>query len=74
MSGFKKGCVFINGFNLGRYWEAGPQVTLYIPKGILKAENEIVIFEQEGTKSAAVSVIDTPKLEKEKKKRWFWQK
>lgn len=74
MSGFKKGCVFINGFNLGRYWEAGPQVTLYIPKGVLKAENEIVIFEQEGTKSAAVSVIDTPKLEKEKKKRWFWQK
>lgn len=74
MSGFKKGCVFINGFNLGRYWEAGPQVTLYIPKGVLKAENEIVIFEQEGTDRAAVVITDTPKLEKPKKRRWFWQK
>ena len=74
MSGFKKGCVFVNGFNLGRYWEAGPQVTLYIPKGVLKAENEIVIFEQEGTDRAAVVITDTPKLEKPKKRRWFWQK
>lgn len=74
MSGFKKGCVFINGFNLGRYWEAGPQVTLYVPKGVLKAENEIVIFEQEGTDRSAVVITDTPKLDKPKKRRWFWQK
>lgn len=28
---FKKGFVLLNGFNLGRYWEAGPQKTLYVP-------------------------------------------
>lgn len=71
MRGFKKGCVFINGFNLGRYWEAGPQVTLYVPKGVLKAENEIVIFEQEGTDRNSVLLTDTPNLAKPKKRRWF---
>jgi len=42
----KKGCVWINGFNIGRYWETGPQKTLYIPNSLLKkGTNEIVIFE-----------------------------
>lgn len=74
MTGFKKGCVFINGFNLGRYWEAGPQVTLYIPKGVLKAENEIVVFEQEGTSRNTVTITDTPKLDKPKKLFSFLKK
>ncbi|HET6672369.1 MAG TPA: beta-galactosidase family protein [Agromyces sp.] len=29
--GGAKGMVWLNGFLLGRYWEAGPQVTLYAP-------------------------------------------
>jgi beta-galactosidase len=45
---FKKGLIFVNGFNLGRYWEKGPLEALYIPGVILKEENEIVIFEAEG--------------------------
>lgn len=73
-TGFKKGCVFINGFNLGRYWEAGPQVTLYVPKGLLKEDNEIVIFEQESAADNTVEIIDTPKLDKPKKRRWFCKK
>lgn len=28
--------MFINGFNLGRYWDYGPQQTLYIPAALLK--------------------------------------
>ena len=43
--GLTKGNIFINGFNIGRYWEIGPQRTLYVPKELLKEENEIVIFE-----------------------------
>lgn len=44
--GWEKGVVFINGFNLGRYWKEGPQKRLYVPAPILKVgENEIVIFE-----------------------------
>ena len=46
MKGWTKGCVWINGFNLGRYWEIGPQETLYVPGELLKeGKNEIVIFE-----------------------------
>ena len=43
--GLTKGNIFINGFNIGRYWEIGPQRTLYVPKELLKEENETVIFE-----------------------------
>lgn len=44
LDGFKKGCVYINGFNIGRYWEIGPQRALYIPGVLLKFENEIIIL------------------------------
>ncbi|MBQ5592048.1 MAG: beta-galactosidase [Clostridia bacterium] len=48
---FTKGFVTINGFNIGRYWEIGPQKTLYIPASLLnEGENEIVIFESDGIK------------------------
>lgn len=47
MEDWGKGIVFINGKNIGRYWNVGPQQTLYIPGVWLKTgENEIVIFEQ----------------------------
>ena len=62
---FTKGFVMINGFNIGRYWEIGPQKTLYIPASLLKeGENEIVIFESDGIKgSPEVEFCDTPVLE-----------
>ena len=48
---FTKGFVTINGFNIGRYWEIGPQKTLYIPASLLKkGENEIIVFESDGIK------------------------
>lgn len=31
LKGWEKGVVFINGQNLGRYWNVGPQETLYLP-------------------------------------------
>jgi len=46
LDGWEKGVVFVNGFNLGRYWEVGPQQTLYVPAPILRqGENQIVVFE-----------------------------
>ncbi|MGT2950005.1 beta-galactosidase [Streptococcus cuniculi] len=49
MTGFGKGVVFINQENIGRFWEKGPILSLYIPKGYLKkGENEIIVFETEG--------------------------
>ncbi|XP_031562166.1 beta-galactosidase-1-like protein 2 [Actinia tenebrosa] len=50
MSAWKKGSCFINGRNLGRYWNIGPQKTLYLPKPWLRSgENTIVLFELEGS-------------------------
>ncbi|HOW30774.1 MAG TPA: beta-galactosidase, partial [Bacteroidales bacterium] len=46
MSLWGKGIVFVNGYNLGRYWRIGPQQTLYCPAPFLKKGlNEIVVVE-----------------------------
>lgn len=43
-----KGVVWVNGFNLGRYWNIGPTETLYVPAPILKkGVNEIIVLELE---------------------------
>lgn len=43
--GWNKGVAWINGFNLGRYWNAGPQRALYIPGPLLrKGRNELVLL------------------------------
>lgn len=62
LDGFKKGCVYINGFNIGRYWEIGPQRALYIPGVLLKDENEIIILELEGCEKAEVEITAEPDL------------
>lgn len=42
MSAWHKGIVFVNGFNIGRYFRAGPQQTLFIPGPLLKkGENTV---------------------------------
>jgi beta-galactosidase len=63
LEGWTKGVVFINGFNLGRYWNIGPQKTLYVPGPLLKqGDNEIVIFELHGSNDCAVTFLDQPDL------------
>ena len=43
---WEKGIVWVNGHNLGRYWNIGPQTHLYCPAPWLKkGKNEIVIFD-----------------------------
>nr|XP_020756568.1 beta-galactosidase-1-like protein 3 isoform X5 [Odocoileus virginianus texanus] len=52
LPGWKHGCVFINGHNLGRYWNIGPQEALYLPGSWLQpGTNEIVLFEKEKSSS-----------------------
>ena len=59
----RKGCVWINGFNVGRYWEAGPQKALYIPGPLLKeGANEIVVFELHEVYNNNVQFTDTANL------------
>jgi beta-galactosidase len=46
MAGYKKGVVWVNGHNLGRYWDIGPQTRLYCPAPWLKAgQNDVVVFD-----------------------------
>jgi beta-galactosidase len=46
MSKWGKGVVWVNGYNLGRYWNVGPQQTVYVPGEWLKpGNNEIVVLE-----------------------------
>ena len=46
MSKYQKGLVWVNGHNLGRYWNVGPQHTLYCPAPFLKkGENKVVVFD-----------------------------
>ncbi|XP_054166384.1 beta-galactosidase-1-like protein 2 [Oppia nitens] len=57
-----KGNVFINGFNLGRYYEIGPQKTLYIPSPLLKSgKNTISMFELHSATNS-IEFVDTPDL------------
>ncbi len=42
MQDWTKGVIFVNGFNIGRYWDKGPQKTLYIPAPLLKYGNNEV--------------------------------
>ncbi|XP_043920855.1 beta-galactosidase-like [Protopterus annectens] len=67
--GWTKGQIWINGFNLGRYWPArGPQITLYVPRHILStsAPNNITVLELEKSpcdvKPCVVEFVDTPVL------------
>jgi len=46
VSQWEKGLVWVNGHNLGRYWNIGPQKELYCPAPWLKkGKNEIVVFD-----------------------------
>ena len=61
--GWGKGCIFVNGFNIGRFWEIGPQKRLYLPGPLLKkGSNTILIFETEGKASGTIRLMDEPDL------------
>lgn len=64
LDGFTKGVVFVNGFNIGRYYNpAGPQKTLYVPAPMLKkGDNEIVVFETDHSDRSFVTFLDKPDL------------
>ncbi len=58
LENFDKGYVWVNGFNLGRYWKVGPQKSLYLPGVLLKEENEIIVCETLGMKKPEITITD----------------
>lgn len=62
LPGWTKGMVWLNGFALGRYWERGPQRTLYAPGPLWRAgANELVILELHRP-GGTVALLDAPDL------------
>jgi beta-galactosidase len=65
MRNWGKGVVWINGHNLGRYWNVGPQQTIYVPvEWLKKGKNEIVVLELLKTNQSQLKGIDKPILDK----------
>ena len=63
MHGFGKGFVFLNGHNLGKYWQVGPQQTIYIPAAWLKITgNEIVVFDDLKGGHTSITTLAKPIL------------
>lgn len=63
MQKWGKGCVWVNGHHLGRYWEIGPQQTLYLPaEWLVKGQNEIVILELLKPEQTIVQGLEYPIL------------
>ncbi|MER6582021.1 beta-galactosidase family protein [Nonomuraea sp. NPDC001023] len=57
LPGWTKGYVWVNGFCLGRYWDRGPQRTLYLPWPLLRAGgNELVVLELDGCRAPVVEI------------------
>lgn len=59
-----KGMVWLNGKNLGKYWEVGPQQTLYLPaEWLKKGKNEIVVLELYKPEQTSLSGLARPILD-----------
>jgi beta-galactosidase len=56
LSNYEKGIIWVNGHNLGRYWNIGPQFRLYCPAPWLKkGANEVVVFDLHQTEAKPLS-------------------
>jgi beta-galactosidase len=58
-----KGFVWVNGHNLGRFWNIGPQQTMYLPGPWLKpGENEILVLDLFGPEKPIIAGLEQPIL------------
>lgn len=60
---FGKGFVILNGHHLGKYWNIGPQQTLYVPACWLrKGDNEIIVFDELRYDHSVLPTLSNPIL------------
>lgn len=65
METWGKGQVYVNGHAIGRFWQIGPQQTLYMPGCWLrKGENEIIVADIVGPRETAVEGLTAPIIDK----------
>lgn len=64
MSTWGKGMVWVNGHAIGRFWEIGPQQTLYMPGCWLKkGKNEILVLDLKGPDLNVIRGLERPILD-----------
>lgn len=64
MQTWGKGMVWVNGISMGRFWEIGPQQTLFMPGCWLKkGENEIIVLDLKGPEKATITGLNKPILD-----------
>ncbi|HWL15735.1 MAG TPA: discoidin domain-containing protein, partial [Opitutus sp.] len=64
MRPWSKGYAWVNGHHLGRFWNIGPQQTMYVPGPWLKTgDNEIVILDLIGPEKPEIAALDHPILD-----------
>lgn len=64
MQTWGKGMVWVNGIAIGRFWEIGPQQTLYMPGCWLKeGENEIIVLDLKGPAKNQIKGLNRPILD-----------
>ncbi|GAB6008750.1 beta-galactosidase [Dysgonomonas reticulitermitis] len=64
MTSWGKGMVWINGYAIGRFWEIGPQQTLYMPGCWLKEdENEIIVLDMAAPSQPVTKGLRRPILD-----------
>lgn len=60
-SALTKGFVWVNGQNLGRTWDIGPQRSLFVPAPWLKeGENEVVVFDYADLPATSLRGVSDP--------------
>ncbi|MCM3626636.1 beta-galactosidase [Paenibacillus glycanilyticus] len=67
LTGMSKGTLWLNGINLGRYWQVGPQEDYKIPMAWLKDRNELVLFDENGASPSKVRLL----YDQQSAKRWI---
>ncbi len=48
IDGARKGQIYLNGHNVGRFWTVGPQELYYLPAGWLEETNTLTILDEQG--------------------------
>jgi len=57
LTGMSKGSAWLNGRELGRYWQIGPQEDYNLPMSWLADENELVLFDEHGSNPERVRLL-----------------
>ena len=64
MSTWGKGMIWVNGLAIGRFWEIGPQQTLFMPGCWLKeGENEVIVLDLKDPEKASIRGLKKPILD-----------